>query len=258
MADRLHELLKENEIIYGVICRDPTLIDMELLAQAGYKAVWIDLEHGPLSVTQAIRIGRTITHLGMIPLVRIVELTRSYVQRLLDGGIPIILLPDIRRAEQAEELVRLAKYPPQGRRGVSSDGAGTGFTLGDDPQGTLRKTDEATHLMVQVESDEGLANLEAILQVEGIDIITIGPGDWAIGLGLFGSEAKSALSPKVEKVLASAAAAGKISAMGVASPEQAQRYRELGVRLFFVGVDVTLKRNVFLETLASYQAVMGQ
>ena len=258
MKDRLGELLHENDVLYGLICRDATLTDVELMAQEGYHIVWLDLEHGPQSTEEAIRLSRTILHLGMVPLVRIVELSRTHVQRLLDGGVRVLTLPDIRSADQAAELARLGKYPPLGERGVSSTSGGTDFSIGPDPQRTLRETNESTHLMVMFESDEGLASLDAILDVESVDMVTIGPMDWSVSLGMFGAEAQAHMAPKIETVLTSGSRAGKITAMGAtASPEQTKRYRELGARIFFIGVDIALKREALAETKARFQEGLG-
>ena len=219
MKDRLGELLQANDVLYAIICRDATLTDIELIAQAGYHIVWLDLEHSAQSTTEALRLGRAITHLGMVPLARILELSRTHVQRLLDGGIQIVALPDIRSADQARQLVQLGKYPPVGQRGASSNAAGTGFTLGPDPAQTLREANQATHLMTMFESDEGFEQLEAILEVDGIDIFTVGPSDWSIGLGLFGEAATANLAPKIEHVISTVHQAGKTMLMAPSSPE---------------------------------------
>ena len=251
MKDRLGQLLDENGVLYGLICRDLTATDLELMAQSGYHFVWIDLEHGPQSTTEALRLGRLATHLGLVPLVRTLELSRTHVQRLLDGGIQIVNLPDVKDPSAAAHLVQLGKYPPLGQRGVSSTSAGTGFTLGDDTRQTLEETNSATHLMVMFESDPAYEQREAILAVDGIDLATVGPQDWSVGKGLFGDEARSYLAPKIEDILVSVAEAGKMATMSVAGTEEARHYYDLGVRIFFLGVDVALKRKTFADTLDS-------
>ena len=253
IADHLGKLLDKNDLLYGVICRDVTLTDIELMAQEGYHIVWIDLEHSPQSSEEAIQLSRTIHHLGMVPLVRIRELSRSNVQPLLDGGVQVILLPDVRSAKHAAELVQLGKYPPTGQRGFSSTNAGIGFQLVGDQEEVLRQVDATTHLMVLFESDEGFENLDNILEVEGIDMVGVGPNDWSIGLGIFGDDAKLNLTPKIERVLTRAASAGKIVVMGAGSPQQAEHYRELGVRVFFVGVDVAMRRGILTQSLRSFK-----
>ncbi len=257
ISDRLGELLNENDLLYGVVCRDVTLTDIELMAREGYHVVWIDLEHSPQSSEEAIQLSRTITHLGMVPLVRIRELSRTNVQPLLDGGVQVIVLPDVRSAKQAKELVQLGKYPPSGQRGFSSTAAGIGFQLVGDQEEVLRHVNTTTHLMVLFESDEGFEDLDRILEVDGIDLVGVGPNDWSVGLRLFGDDAKANLAPKIKRVLTRAASAGKIAVMGAGSPQQAEYYRELGVRVFFVGVDVAMRRRILAQSLRSFKEALG-
>ena len=254
--DRLGELLDQHRILSGIICRDPTLLEIELLAQTGCHVVWIDLEHSSLSASEAVRLSRTIAHLGMVPLVRIIELSRGNVQSVLDGGFQIVVLPNVTDAREAADLVRLGKYPPLGQRGVSSTCAGNNYTLGDDPRRTLAEANTATHLMVMFESDQGFAQLDSILRVEGVDMVTVGPMDWAVTLELFGQEAKSQLAQKIDKVITAASACGKIVAMTAPSAEEARHYIDLGARVLFVGVDVALIRKAFAETLTVFHEVV--
>ena len=252
LTDRLSDLLNEHDVLYGVICRDATLTDIELMAQEGYNIVWLDLEHGPQSVEDAIRLGRMITHLGMVPLARITELTRTNIQRLLDGGMQVLTLPDVRAASEAAEFVQLGKFPPLGQRGVGSTTASTGFALTDAEQ-TLRKANNATRLMVMFESDQGYEALDEVLGIEGIDAVTIGPMDWSVSLGEFGAEAVANLAPKVDRVLTAASEAGKITVMAVSSVEQARHYQTLGVRVLFVGVDIALKRKALAQAIGQFK-----
>ena len=256
MKDRLGELLQQNGALHGIICRDATTTDLELMAQTGYHIVWIDLEHGPQSTTRALELGRTATHLGLVPFVRILEISRTHVQRLLDGGIQVLTLPDVAGESQAAEFVRLGKFPPLGQRGVSTTSAGTNFSLGADPRETLRQANEATHLMVMFEGDRAYEDRKAILAVDGIGIATIGPMDWAVGLGLFGADAESYLAPRIEMLLADITNSGKIAAMNVSSPEAASRYRDLGARIFFLGVDVSMRRRMLIDSLAPIKAAV--
>ena len=212
---------------------------------------------------RSLRLGRsssaapTATHLGLVPLVRILELSRTHVQRLLDGGIQILNLPDVTDALQAAELVRLGKYPPLGQRGVSTTSAGTNFSMGADPRQTLRQANDATHLMIMFEGEDAYDDRNAILAVDGIDIATIGPMDWSVSLDLYGDEAESYLAPRIERLLADITSAGKIAAMNVSSPEAALSYRDLGVRIFFLGVDVSMRRKMLTEILIPIKAAVG-
>lgn len=223
------------------------------MALAGYQIVWLDLEHNHQSAEETVRLCRTITHLGMVPLVRIPELSRTHVQKLLDGGVEIIALPVVRDAAHAGGLVQLGKYPPLGERGISSSTPRTGFTLGADPKKRLQEVDDATHLMVLIESEEAYETLDAILGVDGIDMVAVGPNDWAAGLGLFGEEADAYLAPRIDRLISLAAKAGKTIAMGVSNPEQVSHYYGLGARLFLIGgTDIAIKRKGLIETIGPF------
>ena len=253
MTDRLGQLLSQNEPLYGVICRDVTQLEIELMAHAGYHVVWLDLEHSHQSDEEAIQLCRTITHMGMAPLVRIPDLSRTHVQRLLDGGIEIIVLPMVEGAAQAMDLVRLGKYPPLGGRGISSSTARTGYTLGPDPKKRLQEVNDATYLMVLIESEKAYEELDAILGVEGIDMVGVGPNDWAASLGLFGNEAEEYLAPRIDRIISLGAEAGKTIAMGVSSPMQANHFYGLGARLFFIGgTDIAMKRKALIDTITPF------
>lgn len=257
LNNRLGELLEKHDTLFGVICRDATLTDVELMAQAGFHIVWFDMEHGPQSMAETLRLGRTATHLGMVPLVRMPELSRTQVQRLLDGGIQVLALPDVRTAEEAARFVQMGKYPPVGRRGVSSSSAGTAYTMGADPKQTLREVNDATHLMLMIESDEAYEALDEILAVDGIDMVTVGPMDWSVSLGLFGDEARTRQTPKFERVFTAAVASGKIASAGAFSFDQAAHFYSLGVRVFFVGVDIVIKRQSLISTRNQFQNALG-
>lgn len=193
----------------------------------------------------------------MVPLARVIEPTRTHVQALLDGGFQILLRPNIQNSDEALEFVRLGKYPPRGERGVSTSAAGLDFDLGSDPQRKLEEANEVTHLMVQFESDAGFANLEDICAVDGIDMVTVGPLDWATACGLFG-EKTAKLAPKIDKILCTAAEAGKISATAVGNVKQVAHYIKLGVRILFVGVDVTIKRRAFADAISIVKVAARQ
>lgn len=254
MSDRMAELLEANDVIYGIISRDPTPVEIELIAQAGYNVVWVDMEHAPFDPKEVVRLCRTIGHLGMAALVRIVEVTRTQVQMLLDGGVHNLLAPDVRNERQAAELVRLGKYPPIGERGVASTSGAYDYDIGADVRKTLAEANASTHLMIQIESDEGLGNLDAMCAIEEIDMVTVGPADWSIGLGLYGPEKVTIMAEKTDAVITKAVAAGKITAMTTTDPEQASRYIRMGVRMLFTGVDVKFKRAAYAGVLAGLKS----
>ena len=165
-----------------------------------------------------------------------------------------LALPDVRSVEEVRRFVELAKYPPVGRRGASTTTAYAGYTLGADPQKTFSEANDEIHLMVLIESDEGYAALDAILEIEEVDMIMVGPQDWGASLGVFGTMAERQLRPKIEHLISAASTAGKIVASGVSSVEDARRFQNLGVRIFMLGVDISIKRAALAERIRQFNA----
>jgi 4-hydroxy-2-oxoheptanedioate aldolase len=179
------------------------------------------------------------------------------VQAALDGGFQIVTLPDIRSASEAARFVELGKYPPVGRRGVSSTSAGSGFRIAADPRVTLREANAATHLMVMFESDEAYEARQEIIAVDGIDMAIVGASDWSIGLGLGPDEAASRLAPKIDRIVEAVSGAGKTACAQVTNAQEVRRYADLGVRVFFVGVDISMKRGMLVDRLEPIRAAVG-
>lgn len=252
LSSALRELLSEYDTLYGILCRDTTLTDIELMAEVGYQIVWFDLEHGTQSLERVLELARTVAHLHMVPMARIGELSRSSVQRLLDGGLQILCLPSVRSEDRARELVRFAKYPPLGSRGLATYVAATSFEKPADQNRAMLQANAATHLMVMIESETGFKNLQSILNVEGIDIVSVGKLDWAANEGLLG-ERTDEIETRAREVLELASAAGKLTAISASDSKQAATYRALGVRMLFLGGDIALKRQMLMDRLLEFQ-----
>lgn len=248
MADRLNELLRTHEVLFGVLCRDATATDLELVRAAGFDAVWFDLEHGGQSVAAVLPLARLARHLGLVSFVRVPEISKTNVQPLLDGGIEGIIAPDIGDADQAAELVRLARFPPIGRRGASSATAWVDYAKADEAAKRIASGEDGVHLIVQFESEEAFRSLDAILDVRGIDMVTVGPLDWRVR-----APGVAAVGEHIETVVRRAAQRGKIAVVAVEDPSVAARYRAAGARLVFVGIDVGLRRQMYADVLARFR-----
>src|SRR5262249_53244605 len=106
------------------------------------------------------------------------------IKQLLDIGVQTILIPLMETAEQAAEMVRATRYPPAGVRGVGAAIARSSRWQAV-PDYLQRANDEVC-LLVQIETQGGLKNLEAIANVDGVDGLLIGPSDLAASFGLLG------------------------------------------------------------------------
>jgi len=250
MTDRLSDLLHAHPVLFGVLCRDATATELELMRAAGYDAVWFDLEHGGQGMSGVIALARTARLLGLASFVRVPDLAKASVQPLLDAGVDALILPDIEGAAQARSFVRLCRFPPLGRRGASSSTPWVDYAGASDAAKRIAAGDDGVHLAVQFESEEAFREIDDILAVDGIDMVTVGPLDWRVRA----PRDVASVGEHVETVLRRTVKSGKVAVVAVEDPAIAARYRAAGARIVFVGIDVGLRRQMYADALARFRS----
>jgi 4-hydroxy-2-oxoheptanedioate aldolase len=160
------------------------------------------------------------------------------LKQYLDIGFQTLLVPFVETPEQAAELVRAMHYPPKGVRGIGV-GLARAARWNRIPN-YLDRADDEICLLVQIESQLGLDNLEAIAAVEGVDGVFIGPSDLSAALGYRGQPGHPEMIAVIEKAIARIAATGKASGILAIDPTFAARCIALGCRFVAVGTDVSI------------------
>nr|WP_230656277.1 HpcH/HpaI aldolase/citrate lyase family protein [Psychrobacter sp. I-STPA10] len=218
----------------------------EVLATAGFDWLLIDGEHGPNDVRS---IRDQLQVLAAYPeqqvVVRLPEHNTATIKRVLDIGAQTLMIPMIETAEQAQQMVKAMRYPPNGMRGVGTAMARAARWNGVDNY--FAQADEQMCLIVQIESVTGIKNLVDIANVEGVDAVFIGPSDLAASMGHLGQPSHPEVKQAVAKAIADIANAGKAAGVFSANPELALEYEKLGASFMLVGVDVLLLRKAAIE-----------
>ena len=156
----------------------------EICATAQYDWLLIDGEHAPNNVQTTLQQLQAVAPYASQPVVRAVTADVALIKQLLDIGAHNLLIPMIDTAEQARDMVRATRYPPEGVRGVGSAVArASRWGLEGD---YLNQANDNICLLVQAETATALGNLEAICAVEGVDGVFIGPNDLAADMGHIG------------------------------------------------------------------------
>ncbi|KAJ4984806.1 aldolase citrate lyase family protein [Stagonosporopsis vannaccii] len=158
----------------------PSFRTAQMVAQTGVDGIIIDCEHGYISDDSMHSSTAAVAALGVSPLVRLRMTHADLIKRALDAGAHGIVVPQINTAEDARAVVSYSKFPPQGLRGQGS--AFPGITHGLTTSAYLETANETLITCVQIESKEGLQNVDAICAVEGVDMIFIGPNDLALSI----------------------------------------------------------------------------
>lgn len=154
----------------------------EVMAQAGFDFQIIDLEHGPFGLDRLHEHVRACELASCSPLIRIPTNVDWMVLQALDQGAHGIVVPQIRTADDARQLLQAMKYHPQGRRGFTPFSKAGGFTnRGADAY--VKAANALTLSAAIIESEEGLSRLDEILAVPGLDIVYFGAYDLSQALG---------------------------------------------------------------------------
>ncbi|UVM41155.1 4-hydroxy-2-oxoheptanedioate aldolase [Pseudomonas sp. B21-017] len=245
--NRFKQRLKSGEAQIGLWLGLADAYCAELAANAGFDWLLIDGEHAPNDLRGLLGQLQAVAPYPSHPVIRPVIGDIALIKQVLDIGAQTLLVPMVESAEQARELVRAIHYPPQGIRGVGS--ALARASRWNSIPGYLDKADEQMCLLVQIENHEGLANLDAITAVEGVDGVFIGPADLSASMGHRGNPGHPEVQAAIEDAIVRIQKAGKAAGILSADETLARRYIELGAAFVAVGVDTTVLMRG-LQTLA--------
>ena len=204
----------------------PGAVTGEVLARTGADYVVVDLQHGATAEADLPGVAAAITAAiaagGSVPLVRTRSPAFADVGRPLDLGAHGVVVPNVRDAAHAREVVAACRYAPAGGRSVGRLSGGA-----DDPL-----------VVVMVESAGALDDLDAVLAVEGLDGVYVGPGDLSLSLGLTGEEHRAELRRVLSSIIARAVAAGVPVGVHATDGQQAAAYATEGATIVTVAADV--------------------
>lgn len=147
----------------------------QIVALTGLDGIIIDCEHGHIGDDAMHNAVAAISALGVSPIIRVRGPAHDILKRALDTGAHGIMVPQINNAEEAHQVVQSSKFPPQGIRGQGSafPAIGHGLTTPE----YMRSANETIVTMIQIETQAGVDNVDAIAAVPGVDMIFIGPSD---------------------------------------------------------------------------------
>ena len=209
---------------------------IEMVATAGFDWVVIDGEHAPNDLQTITSQLQVLEGKHSHAVVRIPTGNDWLVKQVLDAGAQTVLVPMVDTAEQAKALVRAMRYPPHGIRGAGA--AGARASLFGAIEDYVQTANDEVCLLVQVETRLGMENLDAILDVEGVDGVFIGPADLAADMGHPGNSAAEDVKAAIKDMLGRISESDKAAGILGVSQTATQEYSDWGAQFLAVGVDV--------------------
>ena len=207
------QILKSGGTIYSSSIRLPEPGLCELLGYAGFDFVLIDDEHG---ATDAVAIDRLVQGCfagDTVPVVRVLRNDEpEAVMKALDLGAQGVLIPHCRTAADALRLQQAAWYPPRGKRGCAFVMPHDEYKSGDQAE-VIRRANENLLVVAQIETAEGLDNVDAIAAVDGVDALWIGQYDLTTALGIPGQFTHPKFTEAVKRVVGACHKHGKVATL---------------------------------------------
>lgn len=219
----------------------------EIMGQAGYDWVAVDMEHGAVSAHQLPDLYRALELGNTLPLARIAQGHPKDCKQALDAGAGGIIVPMIESAAQLLAVRDACRWPPAGTRGVGFSRANL---FGKHFEG-YREEAQAPLLVAMIEHHRAVVELEAILAVEGLDAILIGPYDLSASMGLTAQFDHSDFCATMEKIRTLAAANVIPAGVHVVAPSPEQLRQRLGEGYRFIAYSIDA---AMLNSVVSYAA----
>jgi 4-hydroxy-2-oxoheptanedioate aldolase len=223
------------EPAHGVWSLLPGAVTAELLASTDADYVVLDLQHGALAEADLPGVTAAITAAGAVPLVRTRSAQFADIGRPLDLGARGVLVPNVRGADHVREVVAACRYGPTGTRSVGRLSGGA-----DEPL-----------VMIVLETAAALDELDAVLAVDGLDGIYVGPSDLSRQLGRAGDEHRDHMREVISSVVARAVAAGMPVGVHAATGVDAARHAAQGATIVTAAVDVSVLADAVRQQLAA-------
>ena len=239
---RVKRLFKKKEPAFGIWSILNSQVGCEIMAGAGLDFVILDNEHGSFSLSEIESCTRAVQSHNADVFVRVSRPDSVEIQKVLDIGIQGILVPQVRSAQEVREVVASCCLAPTGKRGFNP------FTRAGQFRGNSKSAFfDPTFLTVGVliENQDALGDLDAILEVPGLDLIYIGVYDLSCALGVAGEVTHPRILELLEFVSQKAIAAKVEVGLMVSSRSSAVSFREKGYRFFVFKPDT----SVFFDSI---------
>jgi 2-dehydro-3-deoxyglucarate aldolase/4-hydroxy-2-oxoheptanedioate aldolase len=251
------QTLRAGGVSMGVMCLEFATPGIgPLSAAAGAEFAVYDMEHTGWGLETIKLLAATSRSASLVPIVRVPTTDYHYIAHALDVGAMGLVIPLVGTAEQARHAVECATYPPRGRRGCA-------FTLAhDDYQGgdltvKMRHTNDNVLLIAQIETAEGLANVDAIAAVEGIDALWIGQFDLTTSLGIPGQFDHPLFAEGTRKILDACHKHNKAATLAVMDVEQLAAGKANGFRLLVYAADLWIYQQALRRCFWQIRESLG-
>lgn len=240
VRNSVREKLASGGVVASMTARLVRGVEIAGIAKAaGFDTLYVDLEHNSFSLESTSQICLAALALGIAPFVRVPAIAPEFISRVLDGGALGVIAPHIRDEQDARAVVAYAKYPPLGERSYGGNMPHLGYRSLP-PAESMAALNEATMVVAMIETVDALEQVEAIIAVEGVDMLLIGTNDLCGEFGIPGQYEHQKVHDAYRRCIDAAQKVGKHVGVGglAGRPLLVERFVRMGARYVSTGADL--------------------
>ena len=223
--------MADNKIVYGTMLSEVNTPNiMRVLKVCGFDHCIIDCEHGYFDYTGVANLIAVANLIQLTVIVRIPKVDRECILKYMEMGADGLLIPMTSSAQDVEKVIEFSKYMPLGKRGLATQRAHTGYNPGNLTE-YIKKANEDTVIIAQIESAQGIENIAEILQVEGVDGVVVGPNDMSLEMGVLGHYQHPMMQAAIQSVVNAAKNTGRWSGIISSNKLLLRLSAEMGMQL---------------------------
>lgn len=248
MSAIIRKRLDKQQAVLGTFQIINSSVVAEAAGLAGLDFVILDQEHGPLTANTSLPLCQAVENGNASPVIRVRSNSHAEIQRALDIGAAGVTVPHITCRADAEKAVDAARFTPEGGRGLCPYTRAGNYHGGESFAATQNTQ---TLVIAQIEGEDGVANLDEILEVDGIDILFLGPYDLSQSLGMPGKIEDDSVVKMMNEVCIQVNNSDKVVGTYAETPEMAQRWMEVGVQFIAISMDSYMVYETYSDLVSS-------
>jgi 2-keto-3-deoxy-L-rhamnonate aldolase RhmA len=247
MNESFLDRLRKGDLLLGTILTLPSPEIAEILSQAGFDWVFVDMEHTSLGMQDVQRILQAVGK-EFPCLVRVPAMDEVWIKKVLESGPAGIIVPHVNTAGEIEKILRWSRYPPEGTRSAGiSRAQGYGMNLQD----YMSKSNQTLVVLPQVEHIEAVKNLESFVNIRGLSALFVGPYDLSGSVGKLGKVEDPEVQGMIQEVQSICSKAGMVTGIFGVDVGAVKSYIDIGYSLIAIGTDTSYLLESIQVTLQS-------
>ncbi len=247
MIQEFKKKLMDGEVVFGPFMKTSDAAFVEVIGHSGFDFAILDMEHAPFTYANLQNLVMAAELSGILPIVRAQNSSDIFISKALDMGAKGVQVPHITSAAEAEASISAAKFYPFGQRGMDPFVRAASYS--SVPKDQYFSQANETLVILQMEGKEAIDNLDEILEVDGFDILFIGPYDLSQSMGVPGQVGHPSVVGHMESIVSRAKKKGIVVGTFTDTLESVRMWKEAGIQYFSHAVDIAIFSDACKELL---------